>query len=51
MLRSIIPNGWMEGSKTTLNAVISFHCIDDHVFEGESFRTTCQVNLNTFKAC
>jgi len=40
-----LPNGWLEGSRTTLHAVVTFRCIEGMTFEGQSFRTTCQVNV------
>ena len=33
-----LPNGWLEGSKTTLHAVVIFKCIEGMKFEGESDR-------------
>ena len=39
-----LPNGWLEGSRTTLHAVITFRCIEGTQFEGESYRTTCNAD-------
>lgn len=38
----ILYNGWLEGSRMTLHAVIEFHCIEGMTFEGENERTVCQ---------
>lgn len=39
-----LPNGWLEGSRTTLHAVVTFRCIEGMTFNGSSFRTTCQAD-------
>ena len=44
-LAGYLPNGWLEGSRTTLHAVVTFRCIEGMTFEGQSFRTTCQVSV------
>ena len=36
-----LPNGWLEGSRTTLHAVVVFRCVDGMTFEGPSARTNC----------
>ena len=33
-----LPNGWIDGSKTTLHAVVMFKCYDGMKFEGASER-------------
>ena len=33
-----LPNGWIDGSKTTLHAVVTFKCYDGMKFEGASDR-------------
>jgi hypothetical protein len=38
----ILHNGWLEGSRTTLHAVVIFHCQPGVTFEGTSDRTVCQ---------
>ena len=43
-----LPNGWLEGSRTTLHAVVTFKCIEGMEFEGQSFRTTCQVRYTFY---
>ena len=37
----ILPNGWLEGQKTTLHAVVTFRCQEGMTFEGPSYRTIC----------
>ena len=41
-----LPNGWIDGSKTTLHAVVMFKCYDGMKFEGASERlahsSSCQ---------
>ena len=39
----ILPHGWLEGSRTTLHAVVTFRCEDGMTFSGPSYRTICQV--------
>ena len=39
-----LPNGWIDGSKTTLHAVVMFKCYDGMKFEGASERlVTCNI--------
>ena len=40
----ILPNGWLEGSRTTLHAVVTFRCQEGMTFEGPSYRTICQAD-------
>ena len=37
-----LPNGWIDGSKTTLHAVVMFKCYDGMKFEGGSDRLQIQ---------
>ncbi|XP_021948742.1 sushi, von Willebrand factor type A, EGF and pentraxin domain-containing protein 1 isoform X2 [Folsomia candida] len=37
----ILPNGWLEGTRTTLHAVVIFHCQPTMTFEGTSDRSVC----------
>merc|ERR1719192_2077422 len=39
-----LPNGWLEGSQSTLHKVITFRCEEGMKFEGDSHRTTCQAD-------
>ncbi|ODN03359.1 Sushi, von Willebrand factor type A, EGF and pentraxin domain-containing protein 1 [Orchesella cincta] len=38
----ILYNGWLDGSRMTLHAVIEFHCLEGMTFDGENERTVCQ---------
>ena len=40
----ILPNGWLEGTRTTLHAVVTFRCQEGMTFEGPSYRTICQAD-------
>jgi len=40
----VFPNGWFEGSRTSLNAVMSFRCIEGMKFEGEKQQATCRAD-------
>ena len=40
----ILPNGWLEGSRTTLHAVVTFRCEEGMTFSGPSYRTICQAD-------
>ena len=40
----ILPNGWLEGTRTTLHAVVTFKCQEGMTFEGPSYRTICQAD-------
>jgi len=40
----ILPNGWLEGSRTTLHAVVTFRCQEGMTFSGPSYRTICQAD-------
>ena len=39
----ILPNGWLEGGRQTLHAVVTFRCHEGMTFDGPSMTTTCQV--------
>lgn len=36
-----LPNGFLEGQKTTLGSVIKFRCFDETTFDGTTNSTTC----------
>ena len=40
----ILPHGWLEGSRTTLHAVVTFRCEEGMTFSGPSYRTICQAD-------
>ena len=40
----LFPNGWFEGSRTNLNAVITFRCHEGMKFEGEKQQATCRAD-------
>ena len=40
----LFPNGWFEGSRTSLNAVMTFRCIEGMKFEGEKQQATCKAD-------
>jgi len=40
----VLPNGWLEGSRTTLHAVVTFRCEEGMIFSGPSYRTICQAD-------
>jgi len=40
----LFPNGWFEGSRTSLNAVMTFRCIEGMKFEGEKQQATCRAD-------
>ena len=39
-----LPNGWLEGTRSTLHAVVTFRCMEDMTFQGTSATTTCQAD-------
>ena len=39
-----LPNGWIDGSKTTLHAVVMFKCYDGMKFEGASERLVTYIS-------
>ena len=39
----ILPNGYLEGGRSTLGAQVTFKCHKDMLHEGTD-KTTCQVN-------
>ena len=41
-----LPNGWIDGSKTTLHAVVMFKCYDGMKFEGASERSVTSFLLS-----
>ena len=43
-----LPNGWIDGSKTTLHAVVMFKCYDGMKFEGASERLVTLFLLSAF---
>ena len=38
----VFPNGWFEGARTNLNAVMTFRCHPGMKFEGEKQQATCR---------
>ena len=45
-----LPNGFLDGGSSTLNAQITFKCHKGMTFEGQSETTTCQVLSNLCEA-